>query len=259
MGVIFHLPHSSASIPEEYLSDFVLSGSDLTEELRLMTDWHTSGLFSPAVHALGTSIEFPVSRLLVDPERFPDDGQELMSEVGMGVLYRKTSQGKQLRAAGTDQGSRRYELLQHFYDPHHDALTHATEMELSRSGSVLIVDCHSFPAQALPYEFDQASKRPDICIGTDDFHTAGQFADEIAHEYRSLGYSVALNTPFAGALVPLKYYKEDRSVQSIMIEVNRSLYMDEKSTKQNEQFGKVSSDIRSVLSMVVSRENFSRY
>ena len=254
MGAIFHIPHSSTSIPEEYLDDFVLSGADLTEEIRLMTDWYTSGLFAPAVSALGKSVEFPVSRLLVDPERFPDDDQEMMSKVGMGVLYQKTSHGNPLRAAGTDQGLRRTELLERFYHPHHQVLTRETEEELTRSGSVLIIDCHSFPSIALPYELSQHSERPSICIGTDKYHTESWFADDVCREFESKGYSVALNTPFAGALVPLKFYQANRSVRSIMIEVNRSLYMDEATTEKNSKFNKVSSDIREVLVASYSRE-----
>ena len=254
MGVIFHIPHSSTSIPEEYLNDFVLSAANLTEEIRLMTDWHTSDLFAPAVSALGKSVEFPVSRLLVDPERFPDDSQEMMSKVGMGVLYQKTSHENALRIAGAHTGLRRTELLERFYHPHHQALTRETEEELSRSGSVLIIDCHSFPSVALPYELSQHSERPSICIGTDEYHTDSRFSDYVCRQFESKGYSVAVNTPFAGALVPHKFYQANGFVRSIMIEVNRSLYMDEATTEKNSQFNKVSSDIREVLVASLSRE-----
>jgi N-formylglutamate amidohydrolase len=48
-------------------------------------------------------------------------------------------------------------------------------------------------------------------------------------------YSVAVDAPFAGALVPLASYRKDRRIWSVMIEVNRRLYMDEHSglKKQN--------------------------
>jgi N-formylglutamate amidohydrolase len=44
---------------------------------------------------------------------------------------------------------------------------------------------------------------------------------------RTEGYSVALNVPFAGALTPLKLYRNESRLRSIMIEVRRNLYMDE--------------------------------
>ncbi len=170
MEVIFHIPHSSTLIPDEHLDDFCLTNRDLEEEVRLMTDWHTSSLFGPAVGALGVAVEFPVSRLLVDPERFPDDSQETMSEAGMGVLYNKTSHGKRLRITGADQGQRRTELLDRYYIPHHRALTRRAELELESSGSALIIDCHSFPSIALPYEISQDLERPE----TPQMHGAHQ-------------------------------------------------------------------------------------
>jgi N-formylglutamate amidohydrolase len=53
------------------------------------------------------------------------------------------------------------------------------------------------------------------------------------------GYSVNVDAPFAGALVPLPCYRKDRCILSVMIEVNRRLYMDEHSSLKNEDFGRV--------------------
>ena len=41
------------------------------------------------------------------------------------------------------------------------------------------------------------------------------------------GMTVKRNSPFAGTMVPMKYYRKDKRVTSVMIEVNRRLYMDE--------------------------------
>lgn len=56
-GLIFHIPHSSTFIPDAYRPDFCLSDHDLSEEIRLMTDWHTADLFRPSVDALGIAVE----------------------------------------------------------------------------------------------------------------------------------------------------------------------------------------------------------
>ena len=96
-------------------------------------------------------------------------------------------------------------------------------------------------------ELDQTSLRADICIGTDPFHTPQAVRDAIIAAAEVDGYSVAVNAPFSGALVPLSSYRKDRRVLSVMIEVNRRLYMEEKSGKKEHGLGKV----RATLGMLV--------
>ena len=91
------------------------------------------------------------------------------------------------------------------------------------------MDCHSFPSVALPYEVDQAGYRADFCIGTDPFHTLPWVRDKLVAAAQGTGYSVRVDAPFAGAMVPLSAYRKDRRIQSVMIEVNRRLYVDEQS------------------------------
>ena len=68
----------------------------LKKELVIMTDAYTDELFD--VVGAHTNI-FPVSRLVLDPERFLDDNQEIMAALGMGVIYTRTSSGQRLRYA----------------------------------------------------------------------------------------------------------------------------------------------------------------
>ena len=95
---------------------------------------------------------------------------------------------------------------------------------LEQHNQCLIIDCHSFPAQPLPYENDL--NRPDICIGTDSYHTSTELKDCLLKVLKAFGHRVAIDSPFSGSIVPLKYYQLDRRVSSVMIEVNRSLYAD---------------------------------
>ena len=43
--------------------------------------------------------------------------------------------------------------------------------------------------------------------------------------FRAEGFEVLENRPFSGSIVPLRYYRKDPRVRSIMIEVNRRLYL----------------------------------
>ena len=43
----------------------------------------------------------------------------------------------------------------------------------------------------------------------------------------SCGYSNARDQSFSGTVVPMKHYRKDHRVQSLMIEINRWLYLGE--------------------------------
>lgn len=211
--VILHIPHSSTVIPDD--CHFLLTKDELAAEIEKLTDHHTHTLFN---YAGAAKVVFPVSRLVVDPERFLEDPME---SVGMGAVYTHTADGEALRdISGVD----RLALIDTYYHPHHNSLTRIVDDSLEQHGQCLIIDCHSFPAQPLPYETD--SKRPDVCIGTDAFHTSAELLNSLTEAFTALGYVVAIDSPFSGTIVPLKHYHKDRRVLSAMIEVNRSLYDD---------------------------------
>ena len=118
--IVLHLPHASTLIPEDLREDFLLSEQELQDELNRITDHATDVIFQQAFPA-AQAIVFPVSRLVVDPERFSEDSQEPMSQVGMGATYTKGSLRQPLRELPS-QGKRQ-ELLERFYHPPHQKLT----------------------------------------------------------------------------------------------------------------------------------------
>ena len=210
-AIIMHIPHASTVLPSEV--EFLLGQEELAYEVDTMTDHHTDRLFDlPRARRC----VFPVSRLVVDPERFIDDPMECF---GMGVVYTHAANGEALRAISEID---RLGFINTYYHPHHARLTSMVDYCLEQNGRCLIIDCHSFPAQPLPYEKDH--HRPDICIGTDPFHTDQALIRTMVETFETLGYAVAVNSPFSGTIVPLKHYHKDQRVASVMIEVNRSLY-----------------------------------
>jgi N-formylglutamate amidohydrolase len=235
--MIFHIPHDATEIPRHCRKAIQLNDTALAKEVRLMTDWFTADLFAPAARRSDAVVRFPISRLIVDPERFDVDTLEAMAEVGMGVIYERTAFGQVLRAPPTV--TERHALLEEFYRPHHAVLAQAVSDEIARGGASLIIDCHSFPARPLPYELDQSPDRPDICLGTDPIHSPAALVTRLARAFEAAGLAVAINKPFFGALVPAAYYRTDRRVQAVMIEVNRSLYMDEVKATKAENFAEV--------------------
>lgn len=94
-SVIIHIPHASTLIPKDEGAKLSITGDDLKHELLLMTDRYTEDLFDISENTV--KLLFPVSRLIVDPERFADDSKEPMADRGMGVIYTKTADGGALR------------------------------------------------------------------------------------------------------------------------------------------------------------------
>ena len=141
--------------------------------------------------------------------------------VGMGVTYTRGSLRQPLSELPSQ--AKRQELLERYYIPNHQKLTEAVEESLLASDHYLIIDGHSFPALPLPFELEQTAFRPDFCLGTDDFHTPEELVAKVEKILESCGYSTARDRPFSGTIVPMKHYRKDRRVQSLMIEINRWL------------------------------------
>lgn len=94
--VVMHVPHDSISIPECHRDQFCLDDEQLAAELVLMTDHHTLDLFCTGLSPEQV-VRAPVSRLVVDVERFEDDDAEPMAAIGMGAIYSVTSSLAKLR------------------------------------------------------------------------------------------------------------------------------------------------------------------
>jgi N-formylglutamate amidohydrolase len=245
-----HIPHASTVIPPEVQETFVISETEIREELLRLTDAFTDALFADKLPGAPPIIH-RVSRFVVDPERFEDDNQEAMAQQGMGAVYIRTTQGMPLRQELS--ATERQHLIDAYYAPHHDALTQAVESVLDRYGTCLIFDCHSFPSQPLPCDLDQRVPRPDICLGTDAFHTPDWLFDALAKQFQQSGYTVEKNRPYSGTLVPLKFYATNPRVLSILIELNRRLYMDEQTGHPHQGYASLEETLAQILPEVAKQ------
>jgi len=236
--LLANIPHSSIYIPSLIRPSFALSENGLNTELLKMTDWFVDDLFSKISTIGGVVAKCNVSRLVVDPERFEDDEKESMVCKGMGVIYTKTHDGRSLRKH-LPSDIERDDLLNRYYRPYHKAVQDEAQAMLDLFGQCLILDCHSFSSKPLPYELVQDPNMPDICLGTDQFHTTKDLIEAIGGFFHKHDFSMALNRPFEGTYVPLKFLGKDERVSSIMIEINRRLYLDEDTGQKSDGFGKI--------------------
>ena len=125
--MIFHIPHSSKIVPKEQRGFLDLDNHQLNKELIAVTDTYTDELFGTHVKESDSVIIFSISRLIVDPERFLDDKEEVMVKLGMGVIYTNTSDGKILRKKPSR--AERESLIRKYYKPHHEFLAKAVRKD----------------------------------------------------------------------------------------------------------------------------------
>jgi len=240
--MLLHIPHSATQIP--LYEGFIADREVIEKEVIKLTDWYTDELFEISGQ---DRLVTPFSRIFCDVERFEDNRFEPMSKFGMGVLYEKTDSGKILRTV--DQGLRK-KIIDGYYEPHHDLLTKLVEKSLLQYGRSLIVDCHSFPHVPLNCSMYQGDLRPDFNIGTDSFHTPTEWVDILKTYFLDEGYSVEIDVPYNGSIVPMRYYQEEKRVRSIMLEVNRKLYMNEITTEKASEFQKIQETVHGFLKLL---------
>ncbi|KAA0940250.1 N-formylglutamate amidohydrolase [Streptomyces apricus] len=228
--VILHVPHSSRTVPADVRDGIVLDDTALEGELDHITDAHTARIAEEAATRYAARSEATarpwqfvnqLSRLVVDPERFPDEREE-MRAVGMGAVYTRTTHGQPLRADDHPE----QQLIERYFHPYAAAMTDAVTGRLAAAGRAVIIDVHSYPSERLPYELHGDGPRPPICLGSDPFHTPLALLAQAEKAFADFG-GTAVDSPFAGTYVPLKHYGTDRRVDALMIEIRRDVYMQE--------------------------------
>jgi N-formylglutamate amidohydrolase len=240
--LILHIPHSSTEIP--LLDGYVSTHDEIQQEIIKLTDWYTDDLFESETDH---KIVAPFSRIFCDVERFADDELEIMSKVGMGVLYEKLDSDELLRKVSPEL---REKILNDYYWKHHDFFKSSVEQLLELNGECLIIDCHSFPSTPLLKAIDQNKNRPDFNIGTDSFHTPKKYIDASVTYFENLGYSLGVDWPYSGSIVPLKYYQKEKKVSSIMLEINRKLYLNEPTNEKSIEYEKTKKVVEGYINML---------
>ncbi|MFE9021192.1 N-formylglutamate amidohydrolase [Streptomyces sp. NPDC007808] len=222
--VILHVPHSARKIPPEVRAGIVLDDIALERELDHIVDAHTATLAQRAARASRlTPWRFVnrLSRLVVDPERFPDEREDMLA-VGMGAVYTKTTHRADLRPPDSDPEP----LIERYFRPYAKAMTQAVADRLAATGRAVIIDVHSYPSAPLPYELHGEGPRPAICLGTDSFHTSPELLAAAREAFAPCG-GTGLDSPFSGTYVPLAFHGAEARVDALMIEIRRDVYMTE--------------------------------
>lgn len=214
--VLIHVPHSSLYIPDDYRKTSLLTEYELDYENLFMCDYKVDQLLDD----VGNAIIFPYSRLYCDVERFMDDS-EVMNKYGMGVIYTKTSDGKEMFRPSI---SHKMEVI-NVYNKHHQLLNDKVTAILEEYKRCVIIDLHSYQSDLVLKLFNYDDV-PDICIGVEDEFSSNFLVNHFTDYFVSSGYSVMINYPYKGSLIPNKYYgKSDTGIVSIMLEINKRVYL----------------------------------
>ena len=241
-NLILHIPHASLRIPD--YGKYLLPKVAVDAEALHLADLYTDELFLPA-HG-DAVIQADFSRVYCDVERFDHDALEPMSKFGMGATYVRCDDGRPLRNLSP---SERDVIMQNGYYPHHERLTASVDLALSRLGEARIVDCHSFPDKPLRCSLYQGDGKFDFNIGTDSFHTPPSWIEASVKFFADRGFRWGIDEPYAGSIVPIKHYNKDNRVKSIMLEINRNLYMNEDYTRSS-RFVEIQGIVSDFLSMI---------
>ena len=94
-------------------------------------------------------------------------------------------------------------LLGTYFSPYHADLARLVRERLTTDDRCLLLDCHSFATEPLASEPDQTPDRPDVCIGTDAFHTPPALADAIVERTCCGGLGRRGGSTIRGTIVPM--------------------------------------------------------
>lgn len=185
----------------------------LLSEVKRWTDWYTDLLFIPDNREGIQFITSDYSRFVVDVERLVNDPLE---KIGQGIVYKMYN-----GLHRTFKGNEEIEMFRYHAN-------YIRDLRLMLNEHSLLIDCHSFPSDLSDV---------DICIGyNEDWSRPTDFVIELCKSvFEKHGYKVGINTPYANAIAPETGY----TYNSIMIEVNKRLYLNEQTLEMTEEFIKL--------------------
>lgn len=258
--VVLDSPHSGTWYPDDFGH-----ACDLAV-LRRAEDTHVEKLYDFAADLGVAWIEAHFPRSYVDVNRslreidleliegaWPDP-VEAGSKVrlGKGLIWRCTDEGIPIyqRRLSVDEVRRRLELCWH---PYHREVQAAIDAAHARHGYSLHINCHSMPSVAAPYATEfPGEAHADIVLGDRDGTTAAPFVTAAVAEFLAgRGYDVAINHPYKGVELVRRYGRPPEHRHSIQLEVNRRLYMDEKTLALHDGFARLRADLRALVEQLL--------
>lgn len=243
-SVVFASPHSGRDYPDAFLRRSVLNAS----EIRSSEDAFVDQLFAAVPDHGAPLLTATAPRAFLDLNRGVDELDQALIEgvrrnahnpriaSGLGVIPRVVANGRQIYRGKLTLAEAHLRIAQ-YWRPYHDQLQTLLDESNNAYGEAILIDCHSMPHEALENVGPPGSARPDVVLG-DRFGStaAASVVEQVEAAFTSAGLRVARNMPFAGAFITQHYGRPSRQQHAIQVEVDRALYMNERTLELNADF-----------------------
>jgi N-formylglutamate amidohydrolase len=253
LPLVLDSPHSGSLYPDDFDYRCPLP------VLRRAEDAYVDELYDAAPAHGATLIAAVFPRSYVDANRAPDDvdpsllvgdlpaGWRLRPVSRVGLVRRHAQPGVPIY----DRKLTPQEVLariEGYHSPYHRALAETCDRMHEKFGAVWHVNCHSMPSNG-----GRAGKgeRGDFVLGDRDGTTcAAEFTDFVAGFLRDLGYEVRINDGYKGVEIVRRHGRPAANRQSLQIEVDRSLYMNQKTLEKTAGFDRLKSDLARLVEAI---------
>lgn len=235
--VLITIGHASTFVPADIRRLMTLSDKDIQKNADLYTDLIYD---IPSAHV----VKAKISRLVVDVNRAPDDIESESELCSEGVVVRITRDGRFVynEEPKPESISRRIETYHHSF---HE------EVERYIDDVKLLIDGHSMWSISPKLAKNPGASRADIVLGNRRYATCNYKITKFFRDaFSDLGYNVKLNDPFEGHYI-IGYHCSRRRTPGLQIEINKRLYLDEKTLEKNdEQIAKLNGQLKEIVERV---------
>lgn len=252
---VFSSPHSGAA----YRADFLSATRLDTTAIRSSEDAFVDELFASAPKFGAPLLCGKAPRAYVDLNRAASDldpaliqgavlkGLNPAIAAGLGVIPRVVANGQVIQT-GKILMQAAEDRLARYYTPYHDRLADLLHEQRKVFGMAVLFDCHSMPREALKSAPFAGRRRPDIILGDRFGVSCDRWITDTAEKlFQDAGFTVARNAPFAGGHITKHYGRPKRGVHALQIEIDRSLYMDEKTVTRNANFNVLCATLTGII------------
>jgi N-formylglutamate amidohydrolase len=257
--IVVASPHSGRHYPAGFLRATTLDERGIRSSEDAFMDLLVEK--APQLGAPLLAAEYP--RAYLDLNRSPEEldpalvegvGRQMQTpriSSGLGVIPRVVANGRAIYRGKLTRAEAEARIAQ-LWRPYHRALDGLMGAAQAQFGHAVLLDFHSMPHEALDAVARPGQRRPEVVLGDRFGASAGaDIVDALEAAFYGAGLVVSRNAPFAGAYITQHYGRPTRGRHAVQIEIDRSLYMNERMVRPSANFETVKQIVSDVLAAVI--------